>query len=267
MPAYPVVINVTFKKTVYEIVKASPSNGTFELNPAGTANYGDRVTVTPAPATGYEVDAVTVTKKGDPSTTVAVGADGTFTMPDYPVDVKVTFKKKNYEVGRGSAPSNGSFSVSPSSGTANYGDRITVTPSADTGYETDRITVTKKDDPSTAVAVGSDGTFTMPAYPVVINVTFKKTDYTITKTSAVNGTYSVKRNSVVVTAANYLDTIVVETAPATDYVLDAIFYNDGTDHEITAASAFTMPAKNVTIKVTFKKAEGSDLDTLPGNEW
>lgn len=52
---------------------------------------GRTVTVTPAPSSGYELDKVTVTGTEAPHTEVTVTGN-TFTMPDYPVTITVTYK-------------------------------------------------------------------------------------------------------------------------------------------------------------------------------
>lgn len=69
-----------------------PVNGSVDTDPSGSALAGETVTVLAVPAGGYAVDAVSVT--GDDSTPVEV-ADGTFTMPDQPVTVTVTFRVSN----------------------------------------------------------------------------------------------------------------------------------------------------------------------------
>ena len=77
------------------ITKADATNGSFTVkvngNGAPSAIEGQTVTVTPAADANYELDTITVTKAGDPSTTVTV-TSGTFTMPAYAVTVNVTFK-------------------------------------------------------------------------------------------------------------------------------------------------------------------------------
>lgn len=69
-----------------------PVNGSVDTDPSGSALAGETVTVLAVPAGGYVVDVVSVT--GDDSTPVEV-TDGTFTMPDQPVTVTVTFMISN----------------------------------------------------------------------------------------------------------------------------------------------------------------------------
>ena len=93
----------------------------------------------------------------------------------------------------------------------------------------------------------------MPAGNVVVNVTFKKQDYTITVETGDNGTATVSSE----TAAEG-EEITVTATPEEGYVVDKITYTvDGSEDavDITDAGKFTMPAGNVTVSVTFKKQE------------
>ena len=85
---------VTFKKTEYTITVTEPQNGTVEPS-ATTANMGDEITLTITPATGYEIDEVTVMAGEDE---VELDSDYKFTMPASDVTVTVTFKAITYEL-------------------------------------------------------------------------------------------------------------------------------------------------------------------------
>ena len=85
---------VTFKKTEYTITVTEPQNGTVVPN-ATTANMGDEITLTITPATGYEIDEVTVMAGEDE---VELDSDYKFTMPASDVTVTVTFKAITYEL-------------------------------------------------------------------------------------------------------------------------------------------------------------------------
>ncbi|MPM05124.1 hypothetical protein SDC9_51410 [bioreactor metagenome] len=70
---------------------------------------------------------------------------------------------------------NGSFTVKVNGNevpSAIEGQTVTVTPAASSGYELDTISVYKTGDSDTAVTV-TNGSFTMPAYGVTVNVIFK----------------------------------------------------------------------------------------------
>ena len=85
---------VTFKKTEYTITVTEPQNGT--VVPSVTiANMGDEITLAITPATGYEIDEVTVMAGEDE---VELDSDYKFTMPASDVTVTVTFKAITYEL-------------------------------------------------------------------------------------------------------------------------------------------------------------------------
>ncbi len=95
MPASAVTVTATFKKKVdYTIIIASGiENGAVSVTSgATTANYGDEVELTVTPATGYELDVLTV--KDADNNAITVSADNKFTMPASNVTVSATFKAK-----------------------------------------------------------------------------------------------------------------------------------------------------------------------------
>jgi len=74
-----------------------------------------------------------------------------------------------------STSANGSYTVKVGGSevtSAQSGDTVTITPVANSGYELEAISVYKISNSATIVAV-SNNTFTMPAYAVAVNVTFK----------------------------------------------------------------------------------------------
>ena len=85
---------VTFKKTEYTITVTEPQNGAV-VPSVTTANMGDEITLTITPATGYEIDEVTVMAGEDE---VELDSDYKFTMPASDVTVTVTFKAITYEL-------------------------------------------------------------------------------------------------------------------------------------------------------------------------
>lgn len=78
----------------YTVTVTAGSNGTATVAEAIVAE-GETVTITATPDTGYEVDAVTVTKADDSPVAVS---NNTFTMPAGDVTVNVTFKASTYSV-------------------------------------------------------------------------------------------------------------------------------------------------------------------------
>ena len=93
------------------------------------AGYGDMVSLTCKPNTGYEVDTITVNGEN---------SEEAFIMPAENVTVVVSFKKTDYEITVGKV-SHGKATVSKNP--ANYGDKITVDVTPDTGYTLDVINV------------------------------------------------------------------------------------------------------------------------------
>ncbi len=97
----PVAVNTIYKVTVPKsyAVTCEPvtitgasfkvMKGTEEVT---KASPDDALKVEVTCPNGYLTDKITVFKTGDPSTTVEVGTDGSFTMPEYEVTVKVEFK-------------------------------------------------------------------------------------------------------------------------------------------------------------------------------
>ncbi len=92
MPNAHVKISATFKKVNYTITIASDiANGEVSVTSgAATAQMGDEVALTITPATGYELDVLSV--KNESGGTVTLSEDYKFTMPASNVTVTATFK-------------------------------------------------------------------------------------------------------------------------------------------------------------------------------
>ena len=102
MPASAVTINVLFEKGDYAINCLTPTYGTFDTYVGGAvasaADYGDSVMVTVEPDAGYVVDSVVYQKSDGKIAQVSVTDDDDdgiyeFLMPNYDVNVSVSFKK------------------------------------------------------------------------------------------------------------------------------------------------------------------------------
>ncbi|MCH4226989.1 MAG: carbohydrate-binding domain-containing protein [Solobacterium sp.] len=87
---------IQFTAIPFEITSTSTAQeqGSFTVTVDGSAvdsaTARGTVEITPAPATGYVMDEITVTKTGDTDTIVPV-TNNTFIMPAYPVTITVTF--------------------------------------------------------------------------------------------------------------------------------------------------------------------------------
>lgn len=80
----------------YTVTVTAGSNGTATVAEAIVAE-GETVTITAAPASGYEVETIKAYKTGDETSSVTV-TDGKFIMPAHAVTVAVTFKASTYSV-------------------------------------------------------------------------------------------------------------------------------------------------------------------------
>lgn len=108
-----------------------------------------------------------------------------------PINLKFTFNSKTKAIHVSEASttpqkynitsaetSSGTFNVNKS--TAAENETVTITASPNTNYEVDAVTVTKTDGTETVSVTGSGNsyTFTMPAYDVTVNVTFRASTVT-----------------------------------------------------------------------------------------
>ncbi|MBP3830404.1 MAG: endonuclease, partial [Bacteroidaceae bacterium] len=131
---------------------------------------------------------------------------------------------------------------------------ITATPNA--GYKVTGYSAWKTGDTSTQVNVSSNGTFTMPGYPVTVSATFERdnTQYTIALANTANGTINASA-----TSALSGTPITLTPTPAEGYVLQAVYvYKTGDISTVVPVTdnTFVMPSYNVTVSATFVE-EGS----------
>ncbi len=224
-------ISVTASKTKYALTKAATENGSFTLSPAeGQVAWGETVTVTAAPDTGYRVKAIKV--NGTPI------QGTTFVMDKAAAEVAVEFElipPTEYTVSTG-ACENGSVSAVPTSATA--GTTITVTAAPADGYELDKVLVN---------GVEKDLTFEMPAANVTVTATFKKVKYALTKgaENAEQGTFTILP---VAGQVEWGTNVIVTATPATGYQVKAIKVNG-----VEKTATFEMPKDNAEVTVEFEK--------------
>ncbi|MBO4604365.1 MAG: S-layer homology domain-containing protein, partial [Clostridiales bacterium] len=122
---------------------------------------------------------------------------------------------------------------------------VTVTATPAVGYMLDQITV--NDD------VLNGNSFTMPDGDVTVVATFKKIDYKVSINAGKNG-----KATLSAATANYGDKITVTCVPDKGYEVDSITVNGNA----IKGNTFSMPAKDVTVKVTFKKTVAKVTLTL-----
>lgn len=227
MPARNTTVYVKFVRGGYPVNLTVGPNGDATVS-NNTAGYGDEITVTYKPATGYVLDAITVDGKALPSGVTK------FTMGAAATNVKVTFKRASYNV---------NVSVHDGGGTAGanvekagYGDSVKITYSATAGYELDKILLNGEEI--------TGNTFPMPAEVAEVVVYFKKIQFTITADCSTGGTVSCKP-----TTAGVGEKIDITAKPATGYSIESIKVND----KVIEGNSFDMPAKNTTVYVKFAK--------------
>lgn len=115
---------------------------------------------------------------------------------------------------------------------------------------------------SIVLAPETEAPATMPGDPRWTLTT--TASYAIAKTAAENGSFVVKIDDAEVTAAAAEATVAIIATPSENYEVDAVTVKDADDADVTVekilgqdnAYQFTMPAKAVTVTVTFKNATG-----------
>ncbi len=169
-------VTVTFKEipvTKYNVSAAATQNGTVTLDPEGEVAVNTEVTVTIAPATGYELDTA---KVNDDDVTDTV-EDNTFKFTvTADTTVTVTFKETTppapttYNVSAAST-THGSVTLDHE-GEVAVNTEVTVTITPDGGYELDTAKVNDDDVTDTV----EDNTFKFTVTEdTVVTVTFKET--------------------------------------------------------------------------------------------
>lgn len=119
----------------YTVSFGSTSNGSFKVNNNSSSfevAEGSTMTVTPSPATHYEVNTVKYNDGSDHTVSLS-GGEYTFTMPAHNVTVTVTFKKKNFSFTTAMSPSGAGATVTPANGEVESGDSASLTASDNLG--------------------------------------------------------------------------------------------------------------------------------------
>lgn len=276
MPKANVTVSGTFQLKDFDITKNAATGGTYTVKKgdpkvdATTGKMDEEIFVSVSPATGYSGGTVTVKKIGTEETVPF--SDGKFTMPASNVTISVEFNHDSYTLTGTPSPTEGGTVTFTNGGEtvteAHSGDEITIVSTPNTGYTVNTITWTPEG--GSATDITSEKKFTMPAKNVTVTGTFQKIDYTITKDTATNGSFIVKKSDAEVGTANYQDVITVVPTPDTGYVVDAISVKDASSADVSVNSddTFTMPASAVTVSVTFKIANpGSPLDPYGIENW
>ena len=168
----PLSISVIGVNKLHEIAISEAINGSYTVSAEDESNVATAVkdtklTITPSPEEGYELDKITVIQKDGSNTTVTVDDKNQFTMPDYPVTVSVTFKKLTYAI---TLP------------TKTVGYTVDSTQSSSVEYGSDytfKVTVSEGYDVPTALSVKANGNVL-----VATSINGKEYTYTLEKVVA-----------------------------------------------------------------------------------
>ena len=241
-------------KTFNVKISDSISNGKVTADKTSGIYAKSKVTLTVTPDEGYKLDKLEVVKNISDQK-VTVDEYNTFEMPGSDVTVTATFKEitqtaEEYNI-KVIPSENGT--VTPDKEKAKEGEVVKLTFDPAEGYEIDSIEVT---DGSGEKIELNNATFRMPASDVTVTATFKKVEqtpveYKITVNEPENGTVTSDRK----TAKK--DEIVTLTAkPNEGYDLDKLTVKDKDGQEVNVGegNTFIMPASDVTVTATFKKA-------------
>ena len=209
----------------------------------------DKVMLTVTPNSGYKLDKVTAMNTTS-NEDVSVTNNSTFAMPAGNVNVVATFVKTNEDVYTVTVLSSANGTVLVNTKSCPAGQKIYLTAIPSEGYDLLCYKVMKAS--SNESVLVTDGAFTMPDSNVSVYATFAKKTYSVTANTDVNG--SVSFNPGIYAAGA---TVTPISNPADGYMLDTLtVVEKGTDAVVPVSNnTFVMPACDVTVTPTFKKAE------------
>ncbi len=240
MPAGNVNIVAKFEQTSDPVYTVKSTSDRVTVS-TSSAKAGAEISLTINPATGYELDELTVKNAADNSliSVNGTGSTRTFTMPAGNVTVAASFKESTYTVTL--TPVTGG-TVSTDKNAYKKGDTVTLTVTPADGYKLTKLVANTTD-------VTSSSAFTMPGSNVTVTATFEKISYTVTVDSAItNGEVKADKTSAVID-----DLITLTITPATGYELDKLEVKKGSSAvTMESGTTFKMPAGNVTVTATFK---------------
>ena len=254
MPEADVTITAEFAPGQYDIDVSKTGSGTVTVNPSKCA-VGTEVTVTVAPATGYQLADGGLKVYGSGNKLIATGDETgvIFTMPGSDVTVKAIFELIPHDI---TITAGAEGTVTANKTTAGKGETVKLTIEPDEGYQVDTITLNGK-------ALSASATsFTMPAEDADVEVTFKLKSYTIKQ-----GTTSKCKVSLSPASATMGETVTVTiTSTKSGYdELTLTVKSGSTELAVTEDSSsldngvytyvytFEMPAGNVTVNAAFNK--------------
>ena len=261
MPKSNVRLNATFEKSQvvpqgYKITTIKTTGGSIIAQPSAKPNETVRITINPGAGNYSLVDGQVEVKRSDNSP-VAVSYDDEgpyFTMPASDVTVSGQFQKANRDgyVVRIQDTANGRVTASQYHSWPEK--EITLTPSLEPGYKLTSLFAVSN---GRRVQI-TDNKFKMPNGEVYIIPTFERDlnpqKYTINTDVSEGGTATPTQST-----ATASQTIGMDIRPEEGYELDIVKVVDNQGNVVaeydSLHNSFSMPAKNVIVKVTFKKIE------------
>jgi len=240
-------ISATFTADNYTITATAGNHGSIDPDGENEVAAGSTVVYTITPATGYEIEDVTVDGQ-------SVGAVSTYTFENVEADhtIAATFSALQFTI-TATAGANGTITPAGVQ-TVNYGSTPTFTVAANPGYEIDYVLV----DGQNVALTNSAYTFAAVTANHEIFAAFKMKTYTITVTDPANGT--ITPNGII--TVNHGATPTFTVTPATGYNVTAITVN-GTNviasaqATVMGAYTYTFPAvtANRTLTATMTKKQ------------
>ena len=230
-------ISTNFSKIIYNvIVSGQITNGTVTADKT-TAGYGDTVTLTATPNTGYELVGYTVTGASGEVTVTG----NTFTMPAEDVTVSAEFILPVRTITAVSG-TNGSIDPTGAVSVNNMSSQtFTITP--DANYRISDLTVD-----GTVQPIAGTYTFENVVTDHTISANFTLITHTITATAGANGTIDPAGEIVAANASSKTFTIQADTG----YKI-ADLTVDGTAQQIADTYTFTNVVTDHTISTNFSK--------------
>ena len=255
-------ISATFTADNYTITATAGNHGSIDPDGENVVMEGSTVVYTITPATGYEIENVTVDGQ-------SVGAVSTYTFENVAANhtIAATFSALQFTI-TATAGANGTINPAGVQ-TVSYGETPTFTVAANTGYDIDYVLVDGQN-----VAL-TNGAYTFAAVTAnhEIFAAFKMKTYTITVTDPANGTITPNGTITV----NHGATPTFTVTPATGYNVTAITVNGNNvianaTATVMGAYTYTFPAvtANRTLTATMTKkqfnitATAGDHGTITG---
>ena len=157
-----VIVSATYNYAIYSVSISQAQNGTVTSDKQ-TAYFGETVTLTVTPNTGYSLDTLTVVDTNSNPITVT---NNQFTMPSSNVTVSAIFTYISYTVSIGQI-TNGT--VTSDKQTAYPNETVTLTATPDQGYSLKRLTVLDANNNPITV---TNNQFIMPISNVTVSALF-----------------------------------------------------------------------------------------------